>query len=1084
MRKTRSVLPSRRVAATARALRVPVITTLVVLTLAAGAQPAEGQRTSAETRRIAAAAQAPAFDTLLTAGLRYRMIGPFRGGRSTAVAGVPSSPFTYYMGTTGGGVWRTDDAGGNWTNISDGFFGGSIGAVAVAPSDPNVIYVGTGSACIRGNTSAGHGAWRSTDAGRTWSFIGLPEAGQIGRIVVHPSDPDLVYLAALGHAFGKNPERGVFRSRDGGTTWQHVLAFNDSTGAVDLAMNPKNPRILFAGVWRAERKPWTLISGALEGGVYRSTDSGDTWQKLAGGLPTGIVGRVGVTVSPANPDRVWAIIEAEPAGGVYRSDDGGNTWTRTNSQNNLRQRAWYYTHIAADPQDANTVYALNTSMYRSVDGGRTFDPISVPHGDVHDLWINPDQPELMVVANDGGAQVTVNHGRTWSTYYNQPTAEFYGVTVDNRFPYRVHGAQQDNTGISVPVWMSSSTLYPKQHWSYPSACETGPIALHPDHPDIIWGGCYGGAINRMDLRTDQRRNVIAYPQLQLGQAAKDLRERFQWVAPIVVSPHDPNVVYHASQRVHRTTDGGMTWTTISPDLTTNNPAHQEAAGGPINNDITGVEIYNVIFALAVSPRDANTLWAGSDDGRVHITRNGGGQWTEITPPGMPALGTVNRIELSPHADGRAFLAVQRYRMDDFRPYVFRTDDFGRTWTLLTSGTNGIPATHPVRVVREDPDRRGLLYAGTEFGLFVSFDDGARWQPLQRNLPITPVVDLAVHQQDLVVSTQGRSFWVLDDLTPLHQLNAEVAGSPVHLFAPRPAVRADMSGIQDEFAPETRPQGATLYYWLASAPDSAITLEVLDAGGRTVRTYSSDSARAAELRTPRLPAKQGTNRTTWDLTYQGPRVTQGVVVWGYSGGVKAPPGTYQLRLTAAGRQHTQPLRVLADPRLPEVVAADYEAQLRAGLQVRDTLNALYTALEQARDVKTQTTDVIARAKEMGRAEEIAPLADSLVARLTQVETRLTQVKSQSGQDPIRFAGMLDNQLTELYGNITGVDGYISGGPEGRPTRGAMERSAELFTQWVALRDRLNRILETDLAALNAAIQRAGIPAIVARLRPVS
>jgi len=1045
---------------------------------------AAAQRTTAETHRIAAAAQAPAFDTLLTAGLRYRMIGPFRGGRSTAVTGVPGSPFTYYMGSTGGGVWRTDDAGQNWSNISDGYFGGSIGAVAVAPSDPNVIYVGTGSACIRGNTSAGHGAWRSTDAGRTWSFIGLPEAGQIGRIVVHSSNPDLVYAAALGHAFGKNPERGVFRSKDGGATWEHVLAFNDSTGAVDLSLNPKNPRILFAGVWRAERKPWTLISGAAEGGVYRTMDGGDTWKKMAGGLPAGIVGKVGVTVSPANPDRVWTILEAEPEGGVYRSDDGGTTWVRTNSENKLRQRAWYYTHIVADPKDENTVYALNTSLYRSVDGGKTFDPISVPHGDVHDLWINPDRPELMVVADDGGAQVSINHGKTWSTYYNQPTAEFYGVVVDNQFPYRVYGAQQDNTGISVPVWMSSSTLYPKQHWLYPSACETGPIALHPDHPDILWGGCYGGAINRLDLKSDQRRNVIVYPQLQLGQAARDLRERFQWVAPIVVSPHDPDVVYHASQRVHRTTDGGMTWQTISPDLTTNNRAHQEAAGGPINNDVTGVEIYNVIFALVVSPHDANTLWAGSDDGRVHITRDGGGTWTDITPPGMPALGTVNRIEVSPHAAGRAFLAVQRYRMDDFRPYIFRTDDFGRTWTLLTSGTNGIPATHPVRVVREDPDRRGLLYAGTESGLFVSFDDGARWQSLQRNLPITPVVDLAVHQKDLVVSTQGRSFWVLDDVTPLHQLTADIARSGAHLFAPRPAVRADMAGVQDEYSPEPRPQGATLYYWLANAPDSAITLEILDPRSGTVRTYSSDSARAAELRTPRLSAKQGTNRTTWDVTYDGPRVTEGVVVWGYSGGVKAPPGTYTVRLTAAGAQQTQPLQLLPDPRLPEIVAADYEAQLRAGLQVRDTLNALYTAIEQARDVKTQTSAVLTRAKEIGRSDDIAPLADSVVARLTGVETLLTQVRSRSGQDPIRFAGMLDNQLVELYGNITGVDGYISGGPEGRPTRGAIERGGELFAQWVTLRDRLTRILETDLAALNAAIQRAGIPAIVFRARPVS
>ncbi|MGH7471809.1 MAG: WD40/YVTN/BNR-like repeat-containing protein, partial [Longimicrobiales bacterium] len=621
--------------------------------------PAMAQRTTA----------ALPFDTLLYNGLRWRMIGPYRGGRATAVTGIAGQPHTFLVGTTGGGVWKSDDAGMNWRNITDGYFGGSIGAVAVAPSDANVIYVGTGSACIRGNVSTGRGAWRSTDAGKTWTFIGLPESGAIGAIVVHPQSPDIAYVAALGHPFGKNRERGLYRTKDGGKSWENVLFLNDSTGVVDVAMNPHNTRILFAGAWRAERKPWTLISGGAEGGVYRSTDGGDTWKKLEGGLPTGIVGRVAVTVSPANPDRVWAMIEAEPAGGVYRSDDGGNTWTRTNSENKLRQRAWYYTHIEADPKDENTVYGLNTSFFRSVDGGKTFDDIPVPHGDMHDVWINPDNPKIIAVADDGGAQVSLTGGKTFSTYYNQPTAELYGVAVDNQFPYRVYGAQQDNTGISLPIWSSSNAIYPKQDWQYPAGCETGPIAFHPDQPHIVWGGCYGGAINRMNLRTDERRNVIAYPQLQLGQAAKDLKYRFQWVAPIVVSPHDPNTVYHAAQKVLRTRDGGMTWEEISGDLTTATPAHLERSGGPINNDITGVEIFNTVFALVVSAQDANTIWAGTDDGRVHVTRDGGGSWCDVTPPGMPRFGTVNRIEASRHANGRAFLAVQRYRMDDWKPYI-------------------------------------------------------------------------------------------------------------------------------------------------------------------------------------------------------------------------------------------------------------------------------------------------------------------------------------------------------------------------------------------------------------------------------
>jgi photosystem II stability/assembly factor-like uncharacterized protein len=1035
----------------------------------------------------ATARQAPrtaALDTALFDGLRYRSIGPFRGGRSTAVAGHAGLRYTYFMGGTGGGVWKTDDAGTNWTNLSDGWFGGSIGAIAVAPSDSNVIYVGTGSACIRGNTSTGRGAWKSDDGGRSWRFIGLPEAGQIGRIVVDPRDADRVYLAALGHPFGRNRERGVYRSKDGGASWEHVLFLNDSTGAVELAMNPRNPRILFAGMWRAERKPWTLISGGEDGGVYRTRDGGDTWHKLAGGLPSGTVGKVGVTVSAANPNRVWAIVEAEPDGGVYRSDDGGETWVRTNSDNRLRQRAWYYTHIVADPKDENTVWVLNVQMWKSVDGGRTFENVPVPHGDVHDLWINPDDPRLMVVANDGGGQVSVNGGRSWSTYHNQPTAEFYGIAVDNRFPYRVYGAQQDNTGISVPVWASASTMHPIQNWQYPGACETGPIAFHPDHPDIIWGGCYGGAINRMDLSADQRRNVIAYPQLQLGQAAKDLRHRFQWVSPIVVSPHDPRTVYHASQYVLRTRDDGMTWDVISPDLTLNDPAHQEAAGGPINHDVTGVEIFGTIFALAVSHRDANTLWAGSDDGRVHITRDGGGAWTDITPPGMPRLGTVNRIELSRHREGRAYLAVHRYRMDDWAPYIFRTDDFGRTWARIADGRNGIPADHPVRVVREDPDREGLLYAGTEFGLFVSFDDGRTWHRLQRNLPITPVVDLAVHRKDLVVSTQGRSFWVLDDISPLHELPGAAAAADAHLFQPRDAVRADMSGRGDEYAPEPPPAGATLYYLLGREPAGPVTLEVVDAQGRTVRAFTSDSAASAAARERRLPARRGTNRFNWDLTYAGPTLLEGVVVWGYTGGVKAPPGTYSVRLTADGATQTRTVRVLPDPRIPDVAQADYDEQFRVAVAVRDTLSAVHAAVATIRSVREQAVAVVARARALNRAGDLPARADSLDAKLTAIEDALIQRRSRSGQDPIRFPGRLDNQLVELYGNVTGVDGYISGGPEGRPTRGAYERQRTLNAEWTALRARLDAVLATDLAAFNAAVQAAGIPPVaVPAARPV-
>ena len=1055
--------------------------------LLAGLVIASGAESHAQAARTAPlAAVAPAYDSALFGALKYRMIGPFRGGRSTAVAGITEEMHTFLQGGTGGGVWKTDDAGTNWRNISDGFFGGSVGAIDIADSDPNVIYVGTGSADTRGNSSQGRGVWKSVDAGKTWQFAGLPESGAIRRIVVHPTNADLVYLTAYGHIFGKNRERGVYRSKDGGKNWEQILFFNDSTGASDLSMNPRNPRVLYAGMWRAERKPWTMISGGPEGGIYKSTDGGDSWNKLGGGLPTTLIGKVGVSVSPANPDRVWAIVEAEPAGGVYRSDDAGKTWTRTNSENKLRQRAWYYTRIEADPLDENTVYALNTSIYRSIDGGKTFTEIEVPHGDTHDLWINPRDNRVMAIADDGGAQVSLNKGKSWSTMNNQPTAEFYDVVVDNGFPYRVYSSQQDNTSISLPAWTGPNVLHPMNEWRYASACETGPVALHPDHPEILWGGCYGGAINRMDVRTDQRRNVIIYPQLQLGQAAKDLKYRFQWVAPIVVSKHDPNVVYHASQFVHRTRDGGLSWETISPDLTTNTPAHQEAAGGPINHDVTGVEIFNTIFALSEDPRDARTLWAGSDDGRIHITRDGGSSWQAITPPGLPQYGTVENIELSAHRPGRAYVGVQRFRMDDFKPYIFRTDDYGRNWTLITDGANGIPSKSPIRSVREDPVKEGLVYAGTEHGVYVTFDDGRRWQSLQLNLPDSPVADMRVHRNDLVIATQGRSLWILDDLTPLHQLADVARGGAAHLFAPRDVYRIQVGGGGAggvESAPDPLPTGALLHAWFTAAPDSGALIEVLDARGSVVRSFTTDTARARTLGQPALKAVAGAQRVVWDLNYPGPRVLKGQTIWGYTGGVKAPPGNYRVRIVAGGVTQVRPLRVLADPRIPEVTQAEYEEQFRVASGLRDSINVVNQSLELIRSIREQAKHAVAQAERISRTADVQPAATALDGKLTGVEGALNQTKSESGQDPIRHAGRLDNQLVELYGSITGDDGYISGGPEGRPTRGATERLNDVLRDWAPLSAQLRTIIERDVPAFNELLRRLGLGAVVLPPRPI-
>ena len=1017
------------------------------------------------------------FDTSLYAGMKFRNVGPFRGGRSTAVTGYPDRPFQFLMGTTGGGVWQSDDAGTNWNNITDGFFGGSIGAVAVADADPNVIYVGAGSADPRGNTSAGRGVYKSMDGGKTWAFSGLREAGQIGKIRVHPKDPDLVYVAALGHIFGPNKERGIFRSKDGGQNWEHVLFLSDETGAVSLAMNPNNPRQIYAGMWRAERKPWSMLSGSEESGVYMTMDSGDTWKKLEGGLPEGMVGKVGVTVSPANPDRVWAIIEAEPTGGIYRSDDAGKTWKRTNKENKLRQRAWYYTHVVADPQNPNTVYALNTRLYRSIDAGKTFEVIQVPHGDVHDLWINPHNTDIMVVANDGGAQVTLNHGKSWSTYYNQPTAELYGVVVDNGFPYRLYGAQQDNTTISVPSWISANSLHPKQEWYSVGGCETGPIALHPDYPSMIYAGCYGGVMDRYDLETEDVQNVMSYPQLQLGEAAKNLKYRFQWVSPMAVSLQDRNEIFHGSQHVMRSKDRGETWEEMSPDLTTNTPEHQDYSGGPINHDITGVEIYNTVFAITPSPHTQGTVWAGTDDGRVHITRDDGDTWQEITPSDCPQYGTVNHIEVSTHQAGRAFLAVQKYRFDDFKPYIFMTNNYGKTWKTLTNGSNGIPDDYPVRVVREDPDKKGLLYAGTEFGLFVSFNEGQNWQPLQMNMPITPITDLRVHQKDLVMSTQGRSFWILDDVSPLHELNSEIASANAHLFEPRTAYRMNALASRGEYSPEQRPKGALIYYNLKDK-EEVVNIEISTADGDFVRGYSSDSIKAKEFQTPLLKNKSGMHRINWDLKFEGPTFADGAVIWGYKGGVKAPPGIYDVTLTYGNEAITQKLEVKADPRLKTIDPSEYEEQLNTGLEIREAINNMHRKIKELRDIKEQIDWVSKRSGDI----EIEELGAKLNKELGDFENQLMQTKNESNQDPIRFAPRLDNQMVELYSYVTGEDGYISGGAEGKPKKAALDRKKVIDKEWSDIKIKVEKVITESISAFNTLTAKKKVQSINQKVKP--
>ncbi len=1003
-------------------------------------------------------------------GFSFRALDFSRGGRSTAVAGVPGQPLVYYMGASGGGVWKTSDAGIQWENVSDGYFGvGSIGAIAVASSDPNVLYVGTGSACPRGNVSAGDGIYKSTDGGKTWKHIGLRQAGQIAEIRVHPQDPDRVYVAVLGHIFGPNEERGIFRSEDGGDTWEQVLYISDRTGFVDLSLDVTNPRVLYAGAWRAERKPWSIISGSEEGGIFKTTDGGDTWNKLEGGLPTGMVGKTSVSVSPANPDRVWVLIEAEgERGGVYRSDDGGESWTRINGDPNLCQRPWYYIHIFADPKDEDTVYALNTGFYKSIDGGKTFDTrIEVPHGDNHDLWLNPDNPEVMINANDGGGNVSFNGGQSWSWQRNQPTAEIYRLVVDNQWPYRVYGPQQDNSTISVRSRPAAGRGGVWPDWYSVGGGESGHIAVDPRDPNIIYGGSYGGRITRLDHATGEVRQVLGYPQLQLGAAPRDLTYRFQWNAPINLSPHDPDILYHASQMIHMSNDTGQTWSVISPDLTTNDPETQDYAGGPISHDSTGVEVYNTIFAFAESPHEAGILWAGSDDGKVHLSKDRGGHWNDITPKDMPEGGTVNVIELSAHAPGRAFIAVYRYREDDFHPYIYRTNDFGESWSLLTDGTNGIPATNFTRAIREDPDRKGLLYAGTEFGLYLSFDDGEHWQRFQNDLPVTPVTDLRVHRKDLVIATQGRAFWILDDVSPLHQITDAVQEAGLWLFEPRVAYRGGNLG------------GARIHYYVGQMPEGDVTLEFLDARGEVLRSYKGSPGDAPQQVTggrrfnpgpSKIPVEEGLNVFDWDLRRPHPEKPEGVVHWaGNTPGRMTVPGVYRVRLSAGDWSQTRSLTVELNPASSSTVA-DLEKQDRLLAAIAVEMDVFFEGLTTLRDIKAQAEGIVARMEKAGMdTANVTDAQKSLVAKLIEIEKEMTQVNSKSRQDPINFPPMIDNQLTNLYG-------YVASG-DFEPTGGALERFDDLKPELAALLGRLHEAIRTDLAKFNELVRGENVPPVV-------
>ena len=1020
--------------------------------------------------------------------LEFRNIGPFRGGRVTAVAGVRGQPLVFYQGATGGGVWKTVDGGSNWQAVSDKFFKtGSVGAIGVSESDPNVIYVGMGEAPIRGNVSNGDGVYKSTDAGKTWTNVGLKNTYQISRVRVDPKNPDLVYVAALGHVWGPNADRGVFRSKDGGKSWEKVLFVSDRAGASDLCMDPRNPRILYAGIWQVSRKPWLLESGGREGGLYRSTDGGDTWKKLAGGLPEGVVGNIGVAISGARPDRVWTIVEAEK-GGVFRSDDGGEKWTKTNSENKLRQRAWYYSKIYADPKGADEVYVLNTGLYRSTDGGKTFNGIRVPHGDNHDLWIDPDDPDRMINSNDGGANVSFNGGRTWSSVMNQPTAQFYRVITDDRTPYWIYGAQQDNSTVAIASRGRGRGI-DAGDWYSVGGGESGWIAPKPGDPNIVYAGSYGGHIDRHDQKLGQNRQVVAWPQNAIGQAAKDVKYRFQWNAPIVISPHDPNTIYHGSQVLLRSRNEGQSWEEISPDLTRNDKAKQGKSGGPITHDDTGIEVYDTIFCIAESRQEPGTIWAGTDDGLVHVTRDGGKNWQNVTPKGIPEWIRINSIDLSPHDKATAYVAATMYQFDDFRPYLYKTGDYGKTWTRIVQG---IPENAFTRVVREDPGRRRLLYAGTELGLFVSFDDGAHWQPFQQNLPVVPITDLTVKDKDLVVATQGRAFWVLDDLTPLHEYRDSIRGETVHLFAPRPTIRYGRSGFgggEDEETIATSGRnpanGVMVSYYLKSKPGEKekLTVEFLD-GEKVLRTYTSEK-KEKDAAAPEgggeeergdkpIEPKEGLNRLVWDMQIVRPTLVPKAIIWGASQGPRVAPGTYTVRLKYAGQTLTQPVEVRPNPGV-SATAEDLRQQFELLRASMDGLAASHEAVAQIRDAKIQIREIGERAEKLGKGKEVREKGKSLSEKLTAIEKKLVNPDLKSSQDVLNFAPALDHQFAGLASVASSADA--------KPTDASWIFLKEIQGQLAAILAEWKTLQASDVAAFNRLVRDQEIPpVVVAPVRP--
>ncbi|MFT7626399.1 MAG: photosystem II stability/assembly factor-like uncharacterized protein [Ulvibacter sp.] len=997
------------------------------------------------------------YDEKLYDALDYRLLGPFRGGRSAAVTGVPGKPNLFYFGATGGGVWETKNGGRTWKNLSDGFFGGSIGAIEVAPSDPNVIYVGGGEKTVRGNVSSGYGVWKTENAGKTWKQMGLANGRHIPRIAVHPKDHNIVYAGVLGNIYKPSQERGVYKSTDGGDTWRKTLFANENAGAVDLILDPSNPRVLYASTWNIRRTPYSLSSGGDGSALWKSTDSGESWEEISKnkGFPTDTLGIIGVTVSPVNSDRVWAIVENKEKGGVYRSDDGGDTWKNINSERKLRQRAWYYTRIYADPQDEDIVYVLNVRYHKSTDGGKTYETFNAPHGDHHDLWIAPEDPNRMVIGDDGGAQTTYDGGETWSTYHNQPTAQFYRVTTDNSFPYKIYAAQQDNSTIRITHRNEGRSIN-EDDWEETAGGESAHIAIDPLNNDIVYGGSYDGFLTRYNHKTETIRSISVWPDNPMGHGAEDMKYRFQWNFPIFFSPHNPKKLYTASNHLHATTNEGESWELLSPDLTRNDPTKLKSSGGPITQDNTSVEYYCTIFAAAESPVKEGVIWTGSDDGLIHITKDGGANWEDVTPKGMPEWMMINSIEPSVFDAGTCYVAGTKYKTGDFAPYLYKTNDFGKTWRKIT---NGIPSEHFTRVLREDPKQKGILYTGTETGMYISFDDGNNWKTFQLNLPIVPITDLAVKDNNLIVATQGRSLWIIDDLNLLHQLS-EAKNKENFLYKPKDAYRMGGRSNSESLTTGTNhPSGVMTYFNVDNPDGKEVKISYLTKQGDTIKSFTTKGSKEKKNK---LEVEKGSNFHNWNLRGDGAEELKGMILWwGSTAAPMAVPGEYKVVLTVDDESYSKPLNIIPDGN-SETDLAGMQRQFDFITDVNNTVDKAHKSIRKIRKINSQLEAFQKQYKEDKAIKDLVEKAKKLSESFSKIEKALYQTKNKSGQDPLNFPIRLTNKLAHLN-SLVGMDDFP-------PTQQDLAVKNELSRQINIELTKFDQLISEEISAFNSAFNQ--------------